>query len=94
MKNRLFLMCQICLFKKYMNPITQTDNSKSNLKANQSRSISLETMHLGSYYTKKGCCPRMYRALIINHEYSECSSILINIKKVTDIVYLAFPSNL
>lgn len=36
-----------------MTPNTQTDNSKSNLKASQSRSIYLETMHLGSYYSKK-----------------------------------------
>ena len=35
-----------------MIPTTQTGNSKSTLKLNQSVSIYLETMHLVSYYTK------------------------------------------
>lgn len=35
-----------------MTPITQTDNSKSNLKSSQSRSIYLETMYLVTCYTK------------------------------------------
>lgn len=36
-----------------MTPITQKDNSKSNLKVSQLRNIYLETIHLGSDYTKK-----------------------------------------
>lgn len=36
-----------------MTPVIQTDNSKFNLKTSQPRSMYLETMHLGSYYTKK-----------------------------------------
>lgn len=67
-----------------MSPITQIYNSKSNLKASQSRSIYLKTMH-----QKKAAVPEC-----TDHEHRERSSLLVNIRNLTNIVYLALPSSL